>query len=95
VHRRRLIKRKVVSGVLLAPLLSALTVYADQVKVNIVYPIRGATYPIIDPAPGGLKSAFATARFGVTCKGGPYPVQRGCDGATVLVSSNFYDQTSV
>ena len=31
---------------------------ADQVKVNIVYPINGASYPITDPAPGALKSAY-------------------------------------
>ncbi len=72
-----------------------MTVYADQVKVNIVYPIKGATYPFTDPAPGRLKSAYFTASFSVTCGGGPYNVQWGFNSAPALGSANFYDQTSI
>jgi hypothetical protein len=67
---------------------------ADQVKVNIVYPINGAIYPITDPAPGPLKSAYFTASFSVTC-GGDHKVQWGFDALPALGSSTFYDQTSV
>ena len=68
---------------------------ADQVKVNIVYPINGATYPITDPAPGPLSSAYFTASFSVTCAGGAHKVQWGFDSSAALGSSTFYDQTSV
>jgi hypothetical protein len=67
---------------------------ADQVKVNIVYPINGANYPITDPAPGPLKSAYFTASFSVTCAG-DHKVQWGFDSSPALGSSAFYDQTSV
>lgn len=67
--------------------------YADQVKVNIVYPINGATYPITDPGPGVLNSAYFTSSFSVTC-GGDHKVKWGFDGTTVG-NSTFYDQTSV
>ncbi len=68
---------------------------ADQVKVNIVYPIDGASYPITDPPPGLLKSAYFTASFSVTCTGGAHTVQWGFDGSPALGGSAFYDQTSV
>jgi hypothetical protein len=67
---------------------------ADQVKVNIVYPINGAVYPITDPAPGVLRSMYFTSSFSVTCKG-DHKVQWGFDGSPALGSSTFYDQTSV
>lgn len=70
-------------------------VWADQVKVNIVYPINGATYPIMDPAPGGLRSAYFTSGFSVTCSGGPHRVEWGFDGHPAVGSSRFYDQSSV
>src|SRR5512135_2743596 len=69
--------------------------FADQVKVNIVYPINGATYPITDPGPGALKSAYFTSSFSVTCAGGPHKVQWGFDKMKPLGTSSFYDQTSV
>ncbi len=68
---------------------------ADQVKVNIVYPINGATYPITDPGTGPLKSAYFTSSFSVTCEGGPHKVQWGFDGMKPLGTSSFYDQTSI
>lgn len=68
---------------------------ADQVKVNIVYPIHGASYPIMDPAPIKIKSAYFTSSFSVTCAGGGHNVKWGFDGAAALGSSKFYDQTSV
>jgi hypothetical protein len=71
------------------------TIYADQVKVNIVYPINGATYPITDPAPGPLKSAYFASSFSVTCGGGSHNVKWGFDGGPALGSSSFYDQTSI
>lgn len=67
---------------------------ADQVKVNIVYPINGASYPITDPAPGVLNSAYFTTSFSVTCKG-DHKVQWGFDSSPAVGSSTFYDQTSV
>ena len=66
-----------------------------QAKVNIVYPISGGTYPIIDPPPGHLHSAYFTSSFSVTCAGGPHKVQWGYDAAPALGTSSFYDQTSV
>lgn len=68
---------------------------ADQVKVNIVYPINGASYPKMDPAPGRIRSAYFTSSFSVTCAGGPRSVKWGFDGAAPLGTSRFYDQTSV
>jgi hypothetical protein len=68
---------------------------ADQVKVNIVYPIDGATYPVTDPAPGVLRSAYFTSSFSVTCSGGPHKVQWGFDGLAPVGTSTFYDMTSV
>lgn len=67
---------------------------ADQVPVNIVYPINGASYPIMDPAPLKIKSAYFTSSFSVTCAGGSHNVKWGFDSSSVG-SSNFYDQTSV
>jgi hypothetical protein len=64
----------------------------SQSPVNIVYPIDGATYPIIDPA-CKVKSAYFTASFGATCGGGSHGVKWGCDAAT-LGSAKFYDQFS-
>lgn len=65
-----------------------------NVPVNIVYPISGASYPILDPSPGALHSAYFTASFGVTCAGGPHSVKWGFDG-NGLGSAEFYDQITV
>lgn len=65
-----------------------------QTPVNIVYPINGASYPITDPAPGGLHSAYFTASFSVTCQG-DHKVDWGFDGSSPVGSESFYDQTSV
>jgi hypothetical protein len=62
--------------------------------VNIVYPIDGHSYPITDPPAGKLKSAYVTASFSVTCKGGPHTVKWGFDG-NGLGGAEFYDQLSV
>lgn len=59
-----------------------------QTPVNIVYPIDGGSYPITNPAPGALLSAYFTSSFSVTCPGGPWSVKWGFGGAT------FYDQFS-
>ncbi len=67
---------------------------SDQVKVNIVYPINGATYPITAPGPGVLNSAFFTSSFSVTCPGA-HTVKWGFDGLAPVGSSTFYDQTSI
>jgi hypothetical protein len=69
-------------------------VSADQVKVNIVYPINGASYPITDPSVGKLRSAYFTASFSVTCSG-DHKVQWGFDNLPAVGTSTFYDQTSV
>jgi hypothetical protein len=62
-----------------------------QAPVNIVYPINGGVYPITNPAPGPLLSAYFTSSFSVTCPGGPWAVRWGFDSTTVG-SANFYDQ---
>ena len=64
-----------------------------QTAVNIVYPINGGIYPITDPAPGPLNSAYFTASFSVTCSG-DHKVEWGFDGTSVG-QEKFYDQTSV
>lgn len=64
----------------------------SQSPVNIVYPIDGASYPIVD-ADCKVKSAYFTASFGVTCAGGPRSVKWGVN-STSLGSAKFYDQFS-
>ena len=64
----------------------------SQSPVNIVYPIDGATYPIIDPD-CDVRSAYVTASFGCTCGGGGRTVKWGFD-STTLGSAKFYDQFS-
>jgi len=64
----------------------------SQSPVNIVYPIDGASYPIVD-ADCKVKSAYFTASFGVTCGGGPRSVKWGVN-STSLGSAKFYDQFS-
>jgi hypothetical protein len=63
--------------------------------VNIVYPIHGGTYPITDPGPGKLESAYTAASFSVTCGGGPHRVEWGFDGSANLGRAIFYDEVSV
>ena len=63
--------------------------------VNIVYPIHGSTYPITDPGPGGLKSAYFASSFSVKCRGGSHQVKWGFDGSGSLGSASFYDEVSV
>ena len=89
-----LTKQSLAAGFILAAAMAGLTGTAHaQASVNIVYPISGASYPITDPAPGPLKSAYFTASFSVTCKG-DHTVEWGFDGNAVGKES-FYDQTSV
>ena len=64
-----------------------------QAPVNIVYPVDGGTYPIVDPGPGGVHSAYVTFSFGVTCQGGSRLVEWGVDGRT-LGKAEYYDQFS-
>ncbi len=61
--------------------------------VNIVYPIDGRTYPIADPGPGVLQSAYFTTSFSVTCGGGGRGVKWGVNN-TQLGQAKFYDQLS-
>ncbi len=63
--------------------------------VNIVYPIHRGTYPITDPGPGGLKSAYFASSFSVKCRGGPHQVKWGFDGSASLGGASFYDEVSV
>lgn len=87
-------KQSLATGLILAAAMAVLPGSAQaQASVNIVYPISGASYPITDPAPGSLSSAYFTASFSVTCKG-DHKVEWGFDTATVGTES-FYDQTSV
>ncbi|HEX9941160.1 MAG TPA: hypothetical protein VGG03_04030 [Thermoanaerobaculia bacterium] len=86
---------KRIFGVVLLVLLAFAGAAFAQAKVNIVYPINGGKYPITDPAPGALHSAYFTSSFSVTCGGGPHKVQWGFDSSPALGTSSFYDQTSV
>lgn len=61
--------------------------------VHIVYPIDGASYPIIDPK-CKIKSAYFTASFSVTCEGGPHYVSWGFDGKNLAEKVRFYDMFS-
>ena len=61
--------------------------------VNIVYPIDGSTYPIMDPAAGPLSSAYLTFSFSLTAGGGPTSVHWGVD-EDELGTAKFYDQFS-
>lgn len=64
----------------------------SQIPVNIVYPIDGASYPIIDPA-CKIQSAYFTASFATTCAGGPHGVKWGFDN-TGIGNAEFYDEFS-
>ena len=64
-----------------------------QAPVNIVYPVDGATYPLVDPSPGVVRSAYLTFSFGVTCPGGAQDVAWGVDSET-LGKATYYDQFS-
>jgi hypothetical protein len=55
---REAMKRLYIAIVFVVGIALATFANADQVKVNIVYPINGANYPITDPATGPLKSAY-------------------------------------
>lgn len=77
----------------LAVLVALSGVAHAQAPVNIVYPISGESYPITDPAPGALNSAYFTSSFSVTCGGGPHTVKWGFDGTSVG-SGTFYDMFS-
>lgn len=63
----------------------------SAVPVNIVYPINGASYPVVSP---GAHAEYITLSFGATCGGGPHNVRWGVDG-TSLGSAKYYDQISV
>jgi hypothetical protein len=65
-----------------------------NVPVNIVYPIQKGTYPITNPGPGKLDSAYITASFSVTCGGGSHSVKWGFDG-NGIGGAEFYDQITV
>ena len=82
--------------VLIAVLGLAGSAHADQVKgVNIVYPINGETYPITDPAPGPLSSAYFSVSFSVSCGGGQHEVKWFFDTSGAVGEASFYDQTSI
>ncbi len=61
--------------------------------VNIVYPIHGGTYPITDPGPGGLSSAYFASSFSVTY-GGDHAVKWGFNSSK-FGEAAFYDEVSV
>lgn len=87
-------KLHVLNVLAIAAVLFALAGAAQaQAPVNIVYPIDGGSYPITDPAPGVLNSAYFTSSFSVTCDGGTHTVKWGFDGTTVG-SASFYDMFS-
>ena len=87
--------RKLYVAIVLAIVVGLTGLAYAQGKVNIVYPIDGESYPITDPAPGRLSSAYITVSFSVTCGGGSHKVEWGFDRSGALGSATFYDQISV
>jgi hypothetical protein len=85
--------KKVLGAIILFSLFGLAGATHAQAPVNIVYPITGGTYPIQNPAPGPLSSAYITSSFSVTCQGGSHTVRWGFDGTTIG-SAVFYDQLS-
>jgi hypothetical protein len=79
----------------LAIVMGLVGVIGAQSPVNIVYPIDGGTYPITDPGPGPLHSAYITASFSATCDGGSHKVEWGFDSIGTVGNASFYDQLSV
>ncbi len=77
--------------------LGGASVALAQNEVDIVYPVDGGTYPIMDPTPGSLSSAYITSGFRATCPGGPHRIEWGFGGPTPFMSlgnASFYDQLS-
>jgi hypothetical protein len=68
---------------------------AAQTPVNIVYPINGGVYPIVNPPTPPLTMAYIPVSFSATCVGGPHPLQWSFDGAPPLGNTQFYDEASV
>ncbi len=85
--------KKLAFAAVVVALSLAIAPVSAQAPVNIVYPIHGDVYPIMDPAPGALLSAYFTSSFSVTCQGGQHTVKWGFD-ATTVGSATFYDQYS-
>ena len=86
-------KRLVLCAVVLALTALAAAPAMAQTPVNIVYPISGGVYPITNPAPGPLDSAYFTSSFSVTCSG-DHTVEWGFDNGPAVGSATFYDQFS-
>lgn len=86
-------KRFILSAAVLALCILAAGPAGAQTPVNIVYPINGGTYPITNPAPGPLDSAYFTSSFSVTCSG-DHAVRWGFDSGPAVGSATFYDQFS-
>ena len=86
---------KAVNAHFMAALSESDTAYevGNNASVNIVYPIDGGTYPIADPSPSGVKSAYLPFSFSVTCPGGNHDVEWGIDGDQ-LGEVYYYDQSS-
>jgi hypothetical protein len=84
-------KKLAATFVVLALCLATVPAFA-QAPVNIVYPIHGETYPIMNPAPGPLSSHYFTSSFSVTCQG-DHDVEWGFDTTTVG-KAVFYDMFS-
>ena len=59
------------------------------VPVNIVYPIKGGSYPVS----GGSGGAYVTFSFGITCQGGVHMAEWGVDNNT-HGKAEFYDMYS-
>jgi hypothetical protein len=66
-----------------------------MVKVQIIYPLNGMKYPITDPPPGKLRSAYVPISFGVINTGGPHTVQWGFDEAPIIGKLKCYNQATV
>lgn len=60
--------------------------------IQIVYPINGASYPVIT-SDSLASAAYFTASFSITAAGGPYKIKWGFDGAPIG-GATFYDQFS-
>ena len=66
---------------------------AEQVRVNIFYPIKGDAYPKIYPLFPKFESAYIPFGFSVTCRG-DHKVKWGIDRITIG-SATFYDEIEI
>jgi hypothetical protein len=66
-----------------------------MIKIQIIYPLNGMTYPITDPPPAKLRSAYIPISFGIINTGGPRVIQWGFDRLPAIGTLKCYNQATV